>query len=131
MVAFWNTVTDCLVEFFSLEREQAAAMVRSLLARLADDSASKSERNLIYHSEPIHIASDLVAREPVRDAGFDEKYRRIQDRNLKRREPDAFPAFEIGLLLGRKEMDRLRINSTDEAVGQVGQPLENPVASAP
>jgi hypothetical protein len=81
--AFWRTVADCLVEFFDVKQDEASAMVERLLGKIVEDGGNKSDRDLIYHSEPIHVASDLMGREPIRDGAFYERYRRIQGRNLK------------------------------------------------
>jgi hypothetical protein len=85
IVAFWKTVSDCLVEFFDVEDKKASAMVLDLRAKIEEESTGlkKADRDLIYHSEPIHIASDLVGKEPKRDTEFYKKYQSIQKRNLK------------------------------------------------
>jgi hypothetical protein len=50
----------------------------------------KSDNDLIYHSEPIHIASDLVGKEPKRDPVFYKKYQTIQKQNLKLAKTKAY-----------------------------------------
>jgi hypothetical protein len=123
IVAFWNTTADCLVEFFDIDREEALATLSRLRAKLAEiDNGSKTDRNLIYHSEPIHIASDLVGREPVRDELFYETYRRIQERNLKLKmsrrllQVDKSIALSSQSAIRRPLIPRKREKSEDELV---------------
>jgi hypothetical protein len=79
------TVDDCLVEFFDVEKERASGIVSTFRAKAERQLSDrrKSDDDLIYHSEPIHIASDLIGREPKRDSVFYKKYQSIQKRNLK------------------------------------------------
>ncbi len=108
--AFWKTVSDCLIEFFGLQEEEASAMVSRLRGKIAEvDRASKSDGDLIYHSEPIHVASDLMGREPARDRVFYDRYRRIQRENLKthRRKTLLQVSEEILALPSGEEAKRL------------------------
>jgi hypothetical protein len=81
LTQFWMVVKDCLIELYGMPDEAAAKAVRSLWSRKPNGRrVIPSARNLIYHSEPIHIASDLAGDEIPSEALWDG-YQRL----LKRR----------------------------------------------
>lgn len=82
VLAFWNTVDDCLVEFYSLGREKARKTTRDYRLRLAGLYTEKPDPypDMIYHAKPIHIAGDLMGK----DVRYDrEQYALIEERNIR------------------------------------------------
>ena len=80
---FWEIVHACLVELYRMPDEKATDAMQRLWDRRANGRrVVPPARNLVYHSQPIHIAIDLAGDEIPSEALWDG-YRRL----LKRYEP--------------------------------------------
>jgi len=73
--AFWRTVERCLVEFFGFGESAATRRVADF--RVALDHAKLSQPQIVYHDEPINLASDLAGKSVSLDAVSAETYRKI------------------------------------------------------
>lgn len=75
---YWRVVEDCLVELFGMARSEARRDAAELKARqkaLPPDM----DRDVIFHEEPINVASKWVDEQPpYKDYG--EQYDRILER---------------------------------------------------
>lgn len=76
---YWRAVEDSLVEIHGLPRRDARNLVseyRANLSALPPDI----DQDIVYHDEPINVASDLVDRKLPHEA-YGEQYRRILERH--------------------------------------------------
>ena len=63
---FWAAVEECLVTFHRVPRVEAAEQVKDLIRRLPTSSSQSDEfTNMIYHSEPWHVAANLANADPL------------------------------------------------------------------
>ncbi len=84
---FWQVVTDCLIELYSMPEATAKARVAALFrnsAALSDrlDPTQEWLAELIYHAEPITLASDLAGLPLPSDETSLVRYREICARTL-------------------------------------------------
>lgn len=86
--SYWRVVEDCLVELFGMSRAEAKRDVTEMKARLKA-LPPDVDREIIYHDEPVNVASKWVdERPPYKD--FGERYDRIVERHyphLRARHP--------------------------------------------
>ena len=61
--AFWEAVTDCLVQFHGFSRTDARARARDRRTDLERVLGNRFEPGIIYHDEPFYIAERLAGRE--------------------------------------------------------------------
>jgi hypothetical protein len=57
--AFWAAVVDCLEQFYGFEHLQAVFSVSEFRSRIESPPEGLSG-DIIYHSEPIHVAARLA-----------------------------------------------------------------------
>ena len=91
---YWRTVEDCLVELFGMSRAEARRDVAELKARLKALPPGV-DRDIIYHDEPVNVASRWVDEKPPYQ-DFGEQYNRILERHYpqlrSRRLTESTPA---------------------------------------
>lgn len=76
---YWRVVEDCLVELFGMSRSEARRDVAELKAR-EKALPTGMDRDMIYHDEPVNVASKwLDEQPPYKDYG--ERYDRILERH--------------------------------------------------
>ena len=61
--AFWEAVTDCLVQFHGFFRTDARARARDRRAGFERVLGNRFEPGIIYHDEPFYISERLAGRE--------------------------------------------------------------------
>ena len=76
---YWKLVEDCLVLFYAYPRKQASLSVSDTRKRLAHAGVKlSSPDDLVYHSEPIDVASDMAQQPfPARD-DFQRQYEQLK-----------------------------------------------------
>ena len=72
---YWKTVIRCLVEFFDFGEHQASDRVANFRVELDHQKLYKPQ--IVYHDEPINLASDLAGKPVNLDERSAEKYRKI------------------------------------------------------
>ena len=55
--AFWEIVAECLSRYYGVERANASGMASHLRERIEPSGVSNE---MVYHAEPLDIASDLA-----------------------------------------------------------------------
>jgi hypothetical protein len=76
---YWRVVEDCLVELFGMSRSEAKGDVAEMKARLKA-LPPDIDRDIIYHDEPLNVASRWVGEKPpYGDHGA--QYERILERH--------------------------------------------------
>jgi hypothetical protein len=76
---YWRVVEDCLVELFGTSRSEARRDVAELKARFKT-LPPDVDRDIIYHDEPVNVASKWVGQNPPYE-DYGEQYDRILDRH--------------------------------------------------
>ncbi len=75
---YWRLVQDCLVAFYGFPAKQASASTAATRKRLRELGVKTGPSDMIYHSEPIDVASD-IAREPFPSVpDFREQYEKLK-----------------------------------------------------
>jgi hypothetical protein len=78
VVQFWKIVQACLVELYGISEEDAADRI----ARLTKGGRSFSRPgDLIYHAQPIHVASDLAEKPMPASDVFWRSYQKLLQRH--------------------------------------------------
>lgn len=76
---YWRVVEDSLVELHGLKRSEARNLLSELKAHLRA-LPPDIDRDIIYHDEPVNVASKLMDEQPpYKDVG--EQYDRILERH--------------------------------------------------
>ena len=78
--AFWAAVADCLAEFHHRSRPKAVASTFDLRMRL-ENPPEDVDSDLIYHSEPFEVASNL-AEEDLDISKYRQQYDLILERHF-------------------------------------------------
>lgn len=87
-IEFWKVVEVCMVELYSVGRERARAEVLRVQGKLTEAAI---RQNVVYHSEPLYIASDLAGVIKV-SSEIEAAYERLLHQFNKPRTADvAFP----------------------------------------
>ncbi len=74
---FWLIVQACLVEIYGMSTEAACKEVRRLSSRRTKHiRTAYSTKDVTYHSQPIHVASDIALGDSPMS---DDVWRRYQD----------------------------------------------------
>jgi len=79
---YWDTVCDCLVEIFGLEKEDADFKADELCSRLEERDTGEPMDDLKYHEEPLYMACSIMGDRlmHVTEAQY-EQYKEIQQRH--------------------------------------------------
>lgn len=79
---YWDTVCDCLVEIFGLEREDADFKADELCSRLEELDTGEPMDDLKYHEEPLYMACGIMGDRLMKltDEQY-AQYRVIQERH--------------------------------------------------
>ena len=76
---YWRVVEDCLIELHGMSRSEARRDVAELKARLKA-LPPDIDRDIIYHDEPVNVASKWVDEPPPYN-DYGELYDRIRQRH--------------------------------------------------
>jgi hypothetical protein len=73
--SFWRAVERCLITFFAFDESRARRRVADFRVSLRKEKLQQPE--VVFHDEPINLASDLAGKAVTLDDVSAKKYQKI------------------------------------------------------